>query len=153
MDDMQSAPRVSQISLNFQIGVTSKNQYLCKLLSILAPASTKPTQDTRTAPPLEISQVSILSEGKILTPPSGRKWATSQKTFVGRSKMNPRIRFLNNLLRGRMGGQRSKQFLILGCGKLFLKEDEPHFGQQYEDVGRKWEYYHIIIFPEGIIVN
>ena len=26
--------------------------------------------------------------------------------------------------------------------------DEPQDGQRYEDVGRKREYYHIIIFPE-----
>ena len=33
-------------------------------------------------------------------------------------------------------------------GKLFLKPDEPQVGQLHEDVERKWEYYHIIIFPE-----
>ena len=30
-------------------------------------------------------------------------------------------------------------------GKLSLKADEPQVGQQYEDVERKLEYYHIII--------
>jgi hypothetical protein len=29
-----------------------------------------------------------------------------------------------------------------------LKADEPQVGQQHEDAERKWEYYHIIIFPE-----
>ena len=33
-------------------------------------------------------------------------------------------------------------------GKLSLKADEPQVGQLHEDVERKWEYYHIIIFPE-----
>ena len=33
-------------------------------------------------------------------------------------------------------------------GKLSLKADEPQVGQRHEDVGRKREYYHIIIFPE-----
>ena len=33
-------------------------------------------------------------------------------------------------------------------GKLSLKADEPQFGQRHEDVERKREYYHIIIFPE-----
>ena len=33
-------------------------------------------------------------------------------------------------------------------GKLSLKADVPQFGQRHEDVERKWEYFHIIIFPE-----
>ena len=33
-------------------------------------------------------------------------------------------------------------------GKLSLKADEPQVGQRHEDVERKREYYHIIIFPE-----
>ena len=33
-------------------------------------------------------------------------------------------------------------------GKLYLKADEPQVGQQHEDVERKLEYYHIIVFPE-----
>ena len=32
-------------------------------------------------------------------------------------------------------------------GKLSLMTDESHVCQRYEDVERKWEYYHIIIFP------
>ena len=32
-------------------------------------------------------------------------------------------------------------------GKLSLKVDEPQVGQRHEDVERKREYYHIIIFP------
>jgi len=29
-----------------------------------------------------------------------------------------------------------------------LKAGEPQVGQRHEEVARKWEYYHIIIFPE-----
>ena len=32
-----------------------------------------------------------------------------------------------------------------------MKADEPQFGQQNEDVERKREYYHIIIFPENTL--
>ena len=32
--------------------------------------------------------------------------------------------------------------------ELSLKADEPQVVQRHEDVERKWEYYHIIIFPE-----
>ena len=35
-------------------------------------------------------------------------------------------------------------------GKLSLKADELQVGQRHEDVERKREYYHIIIFPEKI---
>ena len=40
-------------------------------------------------------------------------------------------------------------------GKLSLKADEPKVGQRHEDVEKKWEHCHIIIFPkraEGMIV-
>jgi hypothetical protein len=33
-------------------------------------------------------------------------------------------------------------------GNYALKEDEPQIGQRLDDVERKQEYYHIIIFPE-----
>ena len=33
-------------------------------------------------------------------------------------------------------------------GKLSLKVDETQIGQRHEEVERKREYYHIIIFPE-----
>jgi hypothetical protein len=33
-------------------------------------------------------------------------------------------------------------------GKQSLEADEPQVGQRHEDVERKREYYHIIIFPE-----
>jgi len=33
-------------------------------------------------------------------------------------------------------------------GKLSLKADEPQVGQRHEDVEKKRENYHIIIFPE-----
>jgi hypothetical protein len=29
-----------------------------------------------------------------------------------------------------------------------LKADEPQVGQRHENEEMKWEYYHIIIFPE-----
>ena len=35
-------------------------------------------------------------------------------------------------------------------GKLFLKADELQVGQWHENVERKWEYCHIIIFPKRI---
>ena len=66
--------------------------------------------------------------------------------------MNPRIWILpllsanNSLLRGRMNGQRTEQLLVLRMG-LSLKPDKPQVDQWHEDVERKQEYYHIIIFP------
>ena len=67
--------------------------------------------------------------------------------------MNPGIRIsplqsANGFPRGRMSGERSGQCLVLKYGKLSLKADEAQVGQLHEDVERKREYYHIIIFPE-----
>ena len=67
--------------------------------------------------------------------------------------MNPRIRIpplpsANGLPRGRMRGSRSRKLLVFKMGNYPWKADEPQVGQRHEDVERKWEYYHIIIFPE-----
>ena len=34
-----------------------------------------------------------------------------------------------------------------------MKADEPQVGERYEDVERKWEYYHLNIFPIGLGFN
>ena len=98
-------------------------------------------------------RVSFSVKGNPLSaPPSGRDWATNQKANIGGDRKNPGIRILplpraNSLLGGRLSGQ----IRTTSCpqdGKLYLKADEPQIDQRHEDVERKREYYHIIIFPE-----
>ena len=38
--------------------------------------------------------------------------------------------------------------LVLWNENISLNTSEPQVGQRHEDVKMKWEYYHIIIFPE-----
>jgi hypothetical protein len=41
--------------------------------------------------------------------------------------------------------------LSLGRETILEEADEPQVGQRHEDVERKLEYYHIIIFPENTL--
>ena len=80
-------------------------------------------------------------------PPSGREWANLEGV-----RMNPGIWILplpsaNAFLEGGWAGTDPGNFLSLGW-ETILEGDEPQVGQWHEDVERKREYYHIIIFPE-----
>ena len=44
-------------------------------------------------------------------------------------------------------GRGQDKFLSLGM-KMTLKAEELQVNQKHEVMERKWEYYHIIIFPE-----
>ena len=64
---------------------------------------------------------------------------------IGGDWINPRIRILLlpsvNGLEGGWVGRVHGNFMSLGWETILG-------GQRHEDVERKWEYYHIIIFPE-----
>ena len=96
----------------------------------------------------------ILSEGKTTT-------YTSFQGRVGNVIDGQRRRGPNesrdkdspptNCQRPRRRANEQVELMITSClwnGKMSLKVDEPQVDQQSEDVERKWEYYHIIIFPE-----
>ena len=92
--------------------------------------------------------VSSSMRGKSLPTPSGREWAIHRRrSNECWNKDSPSIKCQCPSRRV----DEQVQVKPTSCpqdGKLFLKADEPQFGQRHEDVKRKWEYYHITIFPE-----
>ena len=83
----------------------------------------------------------------------GKYLSTGHRRYLPREdRMNPGMRILplpiaNGLFGGWMSGRGQSTFLSLGW-KLLLRADGPLVSQRHEYVQRKWEYYHISIFPE-----